>query len=134
MLHSTLRRRSLALVLGTGLALIISLAGCTVEEACPEVDQVQVLEEGIAVGTKSYTLVRRVSGAHDKVELFELYETAPDFDSCGRTELRPVAVEAYDQEQGYPKALVLDGEVLTLRYTESKAEAVATTELTLDVE
>ncbi|BBA37000.1 hypothetical protein sS8_5077 [Methylocaldum marinum] len=47
---------------------------------------------------KTYYLVYRISGWHEKIESFELYGTEPSFDNCGESTVAPLFGESIDDK------------------------------------
>jgi hypothetical protein len=99
------------------------LAACSAEPECPVPDRVETVHELRAGGTPLF-LVYRVSGAHDKVEFYELYAAPPQFDRCGHAADKPLAQEVIDRDQGRIKDVIVRGTALEIRYTRQAAEGV----------
>lgn len=86
---------------------------------CASVDTVAILDQ-----KESAVLVYRISGSHDKVEFFELYQAKPQFDSCGSSKVDPVAKEPILPEEGLIKRVVVDGKQLKIEYTKDPRQSI----------
>jgi hypothetical protein len=76
------------------LILILTIASCSdrdakVDECSATVDSVEIIDSK-AFDDKSYYLVHRISGWHDKVEILELYDEKPVFDTCSKPSVEPI--------------------------------------------
>jgi hypothetical protein len=69
-------------------------------------------------------LVYRVSGLQDKMEFFEVYRSAPKFDSCGAATTPAIAKEAYLRSEGMLKKVELHGDQLAIAYTQKASESI----------
>lgn len=110
----------------------LPLPGCT--SSCGVADQIDMLDNGVKLGGKAYSLVRRISGFQDKVVTYELFAGELEFDECGHTAADPVAHDGYDPEQGHIKALVFKNGRLNIVYTRRRKEAVLPGKLRLMAE
>ncbi len=76
------------------LILILTIASCSdqdaeVDECSITVDSVEIIDSKV-FDDKSYYLVHRISGWHDKVEILELYDEKPVFDTCSKPSVEPI--------------------------------------------
>ncbi|WP_033415801.1 hypothetical protein [Hahella ganghwensis] len=60
-------------------------------------DTVSIIDQKL-IGNQNYFLVHRISGWHDKIESFELYDTEPAFDICGVSTTEPLYGESVDNK------------------------------------
>ncbi len=56
------------------------------------------ITSSLSVEEKTYYLVYRISGWHEKIESFELYGTEPSFDNCGESTIAPLFGESIDDK------------------------------------
>ncbi|OZG71127.1 hypothetical protein BTA51_22375 [Hahella sp. CCB-MM4] len=79
----------------------LSILGCTDSGLSPDcafaTDTVSIIDLR-RVGNQSYALVHRISGWHDKIESFELYNVEPVFDSCGNSLVALLYRESVDDK------------------------------------
>jgi hypothetical protein len=97
----------------------LAFAAVSCDTKCGVADDVTVLDARDGV-----YLVYRVSGAHDKAEFFEVYQSKPAFDSCGSTETPAIARELYERSQGFLRKVELHGNRLEIVYTHNPAESI----------
>jgi hypothetical protein len=101
---------------------VLAVVGLASAEAacggCWVADQAYVLDV-----QDGHYLVYRVTGFHDKVQFFEVYQGKPEFDSCGHTEAAATAF--YEPDAGrLLKKVEWDGNRLEIFYTQDAAEAI----------
>jgi len=101
------------------LLLCLTLAEVRCASRCGVQDAVSILDE-----RPGLYLVYRVSGAHDKMEFFEIYQAKPDFDACGSTTTPAAAKEPYLRSQGLLKKVEWRDKRLRIIYTSNPAESV----------
>lgn len=114
------------LLLGAGIAYLRLQPG----PGCGVRDHVAVIDQGTGVG-QSIWLVHRVSGIHKKVEIVEVYATAPVFDACSRSEVEPLTSDTYDPGQGFARGLVWRDGQIAIAYTLTERDAVKPSNLRL---
>lgn len=57
-----------------------------------------LITSSLSVEEKTYYLVYRISGWHEKIESFELYGAEPSFDNCGESTIAPLFGESIDDK------------------------------------
>ena len=67
------------------------------QKGCLTSDSVAIIDI-LPVNRQKYYLVYRVSGWHDKIESFELYNTQPIFNICGKSTIQPLFGESIDEK------------------------------------
>jgi hypothetical protein len=85
---------------------IILLIFCFAQAACSnsETDSECLTSDSVAVidtlstGNQILFLVHRISGWHEKIESFEVYDSQPVFNSCGETSSRPLFGASIDNQ------------------------------------
>ncbi len=110
-------RSSSRLAVWTVLGLALALISC--DTKCGVADSVSILDQ-----RNGLFLVYRVTGTHDKLEIFELYRGRPEFDSCGASVSQPISSEPYSKADGLLKQVKLSDDRLTLVYTTHLSESV----------
>jgi hypothetical protein len=123
----------LCFILALMMAAFLPMAACCSTGDCWVADQIVMMETGVKLGEKNYSLVRRISGFQEKIISYELFEGLPVFDNCGVTGRDPVAYESYDPGQGLVKGLVLKNGRLKIVYTRNPVEEVSVDKLKLVV-
>ena len=48
---------------------------------------------------RTYYLVYRIAGWHDKTEILELYDSKPEFDNCSRSNIKQIYSDSLDSNQ-----------------------------------
>lgn len=85
-----------ALSILLGLLLVgCSDSGVSSNNCEPIIDSVKIVDIK-TVGNKTYYLVHRISGWHDKTEILQLFTTKPVFDRCNRNTTEPVFDDSID--------------------------------------
>jgi hypothetical protein len=86
-------------------------------------DRVKVIDQATSQG-KTYYLVLRVSGWHDKTEVVEVYDVLPSFDRCGKNKKAPIAGDSLETAQTVSR-LYLDTRKgsLEIEYKDGEPEA-----------
>ncbi len=77
----------------------------------------------------TYYFYTRTTGWNDKAVYFQLYDQNPQFDTCGKPNIKPIYFVVYDDypEIKYIKAMVLEPnqpEKLNITYTTDKNEGI----------
>jgi hypothetical protein len=67
------------------------------QQECLTSDTVAIIDITSA-NKKNLFLVYRISGWHDKIESFELYNTQPIFNICGESTIQPIFRESIDEK------------------------------------
>jgi len=68
------------------------------DQACSMAsDSVSVIDQ-LTVDGQDYFLIHRISGWHEKINSFELYNTQPTFNNCGESPLRPLFGASVDEK------------------------------------
>jgi len=68
----------------------VSLLSCSSDNDCFIVDQVEQLRV-IQIEKKDYFVYLKITGWHDKIVFYELYDQEPVFNQCGISETLPVS-------------------------------------------
>jgi len=97
----------------------LALIGASCSPNCGVADTVVVLDSRGAD-----LLVYRVSGSHEKVEIFEVYRGKPKFDACGLTATSAIAKEPYLRSEGLLKKVEIHGDRLEIIYTHNASESI----------
>lgn len=99
---------------------VINISGCTPsEDNCLTIDQVTQLKK-IKIDNKEHYLFLRISGWHDKIELFNLYDQKPVFDKCMNANIPPISDISVYPENGTASKLLIENKILSLEYTKEK--------------
>ena len=101
-------------------ALILSnIAACTPENDCFIADQAEQIRV-IQIEHKDYYVYLKISGWHDKVTFYELYDREPSFDQCGFSETHPISVMDLDPDQDNVSGLIINSsnKEMTIIYSE----------------
>jgi len=91
-------------ILGNAVTLFLaclSLASCSDSaptNRCSLTSDSVTITSSLSVEEKTYYLVYRISGWHEKIESFELYGTEPTFDKCGESTITPLFGESIDDK------------------------------------
>lgn len=110
------------LILGAMLSLLVF--GCSTDQPdCYVADTVKLLDT-TKEDEVTYSLVLRITGLSDKVTFVELYQGVPDFDTCGKSELRPI----YSYSMDKPKANLVKVENNQFSFVKSNPELSITFE------
>ena len=68
-------------------------------EECPiTIDRVSILDH-LQYEGRTYYLVYRISGWHDKTEILELHDGKPEFDRCSRSIFKPIYGDLLETDQ-----------------------------------
>lgn len=66
------------------------------DKACPlTIDTVEIVDTKMFEG-KNYTLVHRITGWHDKVEVLQLFDQEPELDDCRRDLVKPIIEDSLE--------------------------------------
>ena len=77
----------------------LSLASCSNSETeCSVAADTMAIIDHLSDDDKTYYLVYRLSGWHDKIESFELYGAKPTFDNCGTSAIEPLFGTSIDDK------------------------------------
>jgi len=79
--------------------IITNLLACSPEIDCFIADSVKLVK-AIKIEGSDYFIYLRISGSHDKVAFYELYENKPTFDVCGRSNILTIVEEPIDPVAG----------------------------------
>lgn len=93
--------------------IVTNLVACSSEIDCFTADSVELIKT-IETEGSDYSIYLRISGFHEKVAFYELYEGKPTFDVCGRSNILAIYEDVVDPSEGVVSRLVIDGN-LTLR-------------------
>lgn len=96
------------------------ITGCSDNADCFVADTVVPVEE-VSVDGQDRFLYLRSSGLNEKAHFYELYERAPAFDDCGKTNLSPISDIHVDNSQGTVAKVVIDNNKLSILYAREKA-------------
>jgi len=100
--------------------LVLNISGCTPsEDDCLTIDQVTELQT-LKLDNKEHYLFLRVSGWHDKIEFFVLYDEKPIFDKCMRANISPISDIPIYSENGTASKLLIKNKILSLEYTKDE--------------
>ena len=77
---------------------LISCSDSEVTQACSmTADSVKVIDQ-LNIDDHTYFLVHRISGWHEKINSFELYNARPIFDNCGESVIQPLFGASVDDK------------------------------------
>lgn len=98
------------------LLVVLNISGCTPsEDDCLTIDQVTELHI-LKIDSKEHYLFLRVSGWHDKIEFFVLYDEKPIFDKCMKANIPPISDIPIYPENGTASKLFIKNKILSLEY------------------
>lgn len=122
-----MKAKAISYFLFTSLALACSdKNNCFVAETIVPVNKIDV--SGV-----DHFLYLRSSGFHEKEHFYELYENAPKFDECGKTNVIPLSVVHVDNSKGAVVRLVVDNSKLTVVYSKDKPQGTDVSGVAIDV-
>jgi hypothetical protein len=112
--------RGTIIVIGCFLVLA-ALASCSQASDCLVADSVKELKV-IRIGKADYYLYRKTSGFNDKASFYQLYDSEPSFDRCGKAASQPISDAYIDLTEGYPTKVVVENGKLKLMYSRDGAK------------
>ena len=77
--------------------LLLFLTACNSDIDCLTANSVEKIKV-VKVENKNYFVYLKVTGFHDKVAFFELYDSEPLFDICGISDTSPISSEMIDPD------------------------------------
>ncbi len=99
----------------------VSLLSCSSDNDCLIADQAEQIRV-IQIEKKEYFVYLKISGWHDKVTFYELYDREPIFDQCGVSETHPISVMDVDPDQDNVSGLIINNSSKEISITYSKDE------------
>lgn len=82
--------------------LLVFLAACDPNINCLTADSVEKIKD-IKVENKNFFVYLKVTGSHDKIAFFEIYDSKPSFDICGISDTAPISNVMIDPDLNLDK-------------------------------
>ncbi len=102
---------------------LLILVSCSKRDDCFIADSVEKIKE-IHINDTIYFVYLRISGFNEKEYFYELYDIAPKFNDCVKTEAKAISNLHVDTSEGKPITLMIKNEKLSLLFSK-KNEATA---------
>lgn len=109
------------------------VSACSSNSDCFIADSVRIVSKAKKDGS-GYFLVARTSGFSDKVTFFELYDTKPEFDSCGKTGSKMLDMKVIDDQSGFIKKVKVKNGKLEIEYTNDEEKSVPPEKIVLEIQ
>ncbi len=123
MVDLRLARTLLRIVPLVVVALILISCTDSKEKACPlTIDSVEIVDTKMYEG-KTYALVRRITGWHDKVEVLQLFDQEPKLDDCRRDLVKPIIEDSLERDLAIVD-FVINLEKRTFEFRYEKTEII----------
>ena len=101
---------------------LLNFSGCTPsEDACLTRDKLTEIKV-LKINNTDHYLYLKISGWHDKVVFYELYDKKPVLDACNKANILPIADIIVSPENGTASKLIIKDKQLFLNYTKEKTK------------
>lgn len=101
---------------------LLNFSGCTPsEDGCLTRDKLTEIRI-LKINNTDYYLYLKISGWHDKVVFYELYDKKPVLDACNKANILPIADIVVSPENGTASKLIIKDKQLFLNYTKEKTK------------
>lgn len=110
----------------------ILFIACSPDTDCLIADSVVQVRE-IRTNEVDYFIYLRISGFHEKEVFYELYNSEPIFNICGKPNIPAIADIHIDSTEGIVSKLVIDNQTLTVHYSKDSSQEVDLKDVQIEV-
>ena len=96
---------------------------CSSGSECVVADSVLLVRE-ISLNGADHFVYLRISGFHEKETYYELYDSIPEFDVCGKANRQAISEVHIDSMEGVASKLIVKNDKLIVGYSEKQSQRV----------